>query len=83
MRPLSGLARIALFGVVLTAGALGGGLLLPGEVGALLRGYGAMLVAAVAWLSAGLALRATLARRSRPVPQTRLVISARDGSFRP
>ena len=82
MRHLSGLARIAVFGVVLSGCALGGGLLVPGEVGALLRGYGAMLVTAVAWLAAGLALRTMLARRAGTVPQTRLVISARDGSFR-
>jgi hypothetical protein len=82
MRYPSGLARIALLGLALAVGALVGGLLIPGEVGALLRGYGAMLVPAVAWLYAGLGLRSMLARRSGAVQRTPLVISARDGSFR-
>lgn len=83
MHNLSGLARLGIAGLALAAAAVGAGLLVPGAVGALLRGYGAMLVPAVAWLFAGLALRHVSARRGRPAPAAaRLFVSARDGSLR-
>ena len=67
MEQRNGLARLGVAGIGLAAVAVAGGLLVPGEVGALLRGYGAMLIPAVAWLFAGLALRTALVtRRMRP-----------------
>lgn len=82
MRPRTGLARLGAVGVALAAAALAGGILVPGEVGALLRGYGAMLVPAVAWLYAGIGLRAVLPRRGAAATRGKVVISARDGSLR-
>lgn len=83
MRNLSGLARLGIAGLALAAAAGAIGLLVPGEVGALLRGYGAMLVPAVVWLFAGLALRHVAARRGRAAPAAApLFVSTRDGSLR-
>lgn len=83
MRNLSGLARLGIAGLSLAAAAGGAGLFVPGEVGALLRGYGAMLVPAALWLLAGLAVRHVAARRARPAPAAApLMVSARDGSLR-
>ncbi len=82
MQPRSGLARLGACGLVLAAAALIGGALVPGDVGALLRGYGAMLVPAVAWLYAGLVLRAVLPHRQHETSPAKVSISARDGSLR-
>jgi hypothetical protein len=68
--------------MVLAAAALAGGMFVPGDVGALLRGYGAMLVPAVAWLYAGIGLRTVLPRRGTAATRGKVVISARDGSLR-
>lgn len=76
MRPRSGLARLGACGLVLAAAALIGGALVPGDGGALLRGYGAMLGPAVAWLYAGLALRAVLPHRQQETSRAKVSISA-------
>ena len=85
MQHLSGLTRLGILGVALAALTVIGSFAVPDEVGALMRGYGAMLVPAVVWLFAGLALRNIASRRSTdaPVPaRAPLRISARDGSLR-
>jgi hypothetical protein len=85
MQHLSGLARLGILGVVLATVAVIGSFAVPDEVGALMRGYGAMLVPAVVWLFAGLALRNIATRRStdtRTPARAPLRISARDGSLR-
>ena len=84
MEQRNGLARLGLAGTGLAALAVLGGTLVPGEVGALLRGYGAMLIPAVAWLFAGLALRTVLAaRRMRPATdRVALRASAEDRALR-
>ena len=82
MRPRSGLARLGAIGLALAAAAFAGGILVPGDVGALLRGYGAMLVPAVAWLYAGIGLRAVLPHGGAAATRGKSVISARDGSLR-
>lgn len=84
MQHLSGLARLGILGVALAAVAVMGSFAVPDEVGGLLRGYGAMLVPAVVWLFAGLALRNVAARRSThgaSATRAPLRISARDGSL--
>ena len=84
MEQRNGLARLGIAGIALACVAVVGGLVVPGEVGALLRGYGAMLIPAVAWLFAGLALRGVLsARRMRPVTdRVALRASAEDRALR-
>lgn len=84
MHNFSGLARLGIGGLALAAAAVTAGFLAPGELGALLRGYGAMLLPAVTWLFAGAALRHMVARR-RTVAHTPsgVVLSARNGSLRP
>lgn len=83
MSNMSGLGRLGVVGLGLAAAAVGAGLFVPGEVGALMRGYGAMLVPAVLWLFAGQAVRHLAARRQRPAPApASLFVSARDGSLR-
>lgn len=62
MRNQSGLVRFGIFGLALGAGAVTGSLLVPGEIGALLRGYGAMLIPAALYLFAGLAIRGFVGR---------------------
>ena len=84
MQHLSGLARLGILGVALAAITVIGSFAVPDEVGALMRGYGAMLVPAVVWLFAGLALRNVATRRSTDgtsAARTPLRISARDGSL--
>ena len=84
MRNLSGLARFGLAGLVLGAVAVTASVLIPGEFGALLRGYGAMLLPAAAYLFAGLGLRHLLAHRDGDErTATPIMISTRDGSLRP
>ena len=84
MHNISGLARLGIGGLAVAAAAVAAGLLVPGELGALLRGYGAMLLPAVTWLFAGVAVRHLVARRHAegrtPSP---IVLSARNGSLRP
>lgn len=84
MRNLSGLVKFGLAGVALGTAAVVGSLFVPGELGALLRGYGAMLLPAAAYLFAGLGLRHILASHRDEGPATAPIrISARDGSLRP
>ncbi len=84
MRNISGLARLGIGGLVMAVGAVVTGFLVPGELGALLRGYGAMLLPAVTWLFAGVAVRHTIARRHADArTPSRVMISARNGSLRP
>lgn len=84
MRNLSGLVKFGLAGIALGTAAVVGSLLVPGEFGALLRGYGAMLLPAAAYLFAGLGLRHVLASHGDEGRATTPIrISARDGSLRP
>jgi len=84
MRNISGLAQLGIVGMVLAAGAVMAGFLVPGELGALLRGYGAMLLPAVTWLFAGVAVRHFVARRNAEArTPSRVMVSARNGSLRP
>ena len=84
MRNLSGLARFGLAGLALGTLAIVASFIVPGEMGALLRGYGAMLLPAAAYLFAGLALRHFLAgQRNESHARAPIRISARDGSLRP
>ena len=82
MRNISGLARLGIGGLILAAAAVITGFLVPGELGALMRGYGAMLLPAVTWLFAGVAVRYVVARRHADArTPARVVLSARDGSL--
>lgn len=83
MQNLSGLARLGIGGLALAAAAVTAGFMIPGELGALLRGYGAMLLPAVTWLFAGVAARHMVTRR-HPAAQTasQVGLSARNGSLR-
>ena len=83
MRNLSWLARTGIAGLVLAVIAIGASLILPGEFGALLRGYGAMLLPAAAYLFAGLAVRHLMGQRQPARERSPLRISTRDGSLRP
>lgn len=84
MRNLSGLARFGLAGLALGTIAIVASFFVPGEIGALLRGYGAMLLPAAAYLFAGLGLRHVLASHGDEAHATAPIrISARDGSLRP
>jgi hypothetical protein len=84
MRNISGLARLGIGGLALAGAAVTTGFLVPGELGALLRGYGAMLLPAVTWLFAGVAVRHIVSRRHAEArTPSRVMLSARDGSLRP
>ena len=84
MRNLSGLVTFGLAGLILGVAAVAAGFLISGEVGALLRGYGAMLLPAAAYLFAGLGLRHVLAHRAGDEGAAApIMVSARDGSARP
>ena len=83
MRNLSWLARSGIAGLALGIIAIGASLVLPGEVGALLRGYGAMLLPAAAYLFAGLGVRHLIGHRQPARERPSLRISTRDGSLRP
>ena len=84
MRNISGLAQLGMGGLVLAAGAVVAGFMIPGELGSLLRGYGAMLLPAVTWLFAGVAVRHLVGRRHADArTPSRIMVSARNGSLRP
>ena len=84
MRNISGLARLGIGGLALAATAVAAGFLVPGELGALLRGYGAMLLPAVTWLFAVVAVRHVVTRRRAEAhTPSRVMLSARNGSLRP
>lgn len=83
MRNLSWIARFGIAGLALGCAAVGASVALPGEFGALLRGYGAMLLPAAAYLFVGLAVRHLVGHRHPAQERAPLRISARDGSLRP
>ncbi len=84
MHKLSGMMRLGLAGLAVAAAVIGASFVVPGDLGALLRGYGAMLVPAACWLLGGVAVRALVARRPAEArPRRPIIISARDGSLRP